>query len=73
MIVQPLLKSMNEMEKDCLKLFKHLLSYMGLRDSSKEPTVHILNHLKLCLKISGNILDEAYLQVLKQTTDNPNE
>lgn len=73
MIVKPLLKSGNLIEKECLKLFKHLLSYMGLRESSKEPQVHLFNHLKLCLKMGGNIFDEAYCQVLKQITDNPNE
>ena len=73
MIVKPLLKSGNVIEYECIKLFKHLLSYMGLRESSKEPQIHIINHLKLCIKTGGNIYDEAYAQVLKQITDNPNE
>lgn len=73
MLEKPLLKSVNVIEAECIKLFKHLLSYMGLRESSKEPQVHLFNHLKLCQKMGGNIFDEAYCQVLKQITDNPNE
>jgi len=73
LIMRPLLKSGNKIEKECIKLFKHLLSYMGLRESSKEPQIHCINHLKLCIKMGGNIYDEAYVQVLKQITDNPNE
>ena len=73
MLLKPLLKSGNVIEKECIKLFKHLLSYMGLRESSKEPSVHVFNHLRLCLNMGGNIYDEAYVQVLKQITDNPDE
>lgn len=73
MIVQPLLKSGNKIENECIKLFKYLLSYMGLRESSKEPLTHVANHLSLCKKMGADIFDEAYVQVLKQLTDNPNE
>ena len=73
MLLKPLLKSGNVIEKECIKLFKHLLSYMGLRESTKDPSTHVFNHLRLCLKMGGNIYDEAYCQVLKQITENPNE
>jgi hypothetical protein len=73
LIGKPLLKSGNVIEKECIKLFKHLLTYMGLRESSKDPQIHLINHLKLCLKTGGSIYDEAYAQVLKQITENPNE
>ena len=42
LIMRPLLKSGNKIEKECIKLFKHLLSYMGLRESSKEPQIHCI-------------------------------
>lgn len=73
MINAPLLKSGNVIEKECIKLFKHLLTYMGIRKSSKDPQIHIINHLRLCWKTGGNIFDEAYAQVLKQISDNPDE
>ncbi len=70
MISKPLLKSNNIITTECVKLFKHLLSYMGDRISSKTPIKHAMNHIKLCLRMGGNIYDEAYVQVLKQINEN---
>ena len=73
MIVKPLLKSGNVIEKDCIKLFKYLLTYMGLGESKKDPLIELFKHLRLCVKTGGNIYDEAYCQVLKQINENTNE
>lgn len=73
LLQRPLLLSSQRIEESCLKLFKHLLSYMGYRNSSKTPIKHACNFIKLCLKISGTIYDEAYVQVLKQLSNNPDE
>lgn len=72
MITKPLLKSGNNNQESCIKLFKYLLSYMGLRESSKNANVHVKNHLELC-KSSKGISDEAYVQVLKQISNKENE
>lgn len=71
MLTKPLLQSSNLITEESIKLFKHLLSYMGDRTSSKAPIKHAINHIKLCLKSAGNIFDEAYIQVLKQLNNNP--
>lgn len=71
MLTKPLLQSSNLITDESIKSFKHLLSYMGDRTSSKNPIKHACNHLKLCLKFAGSIFDEAYVQVLKQMNDNP--
>jgi len=70
MLTKPLLQSSNLVPDESIKIFKHLLSYMGDRTSSKNPTKHAICHIKLCLKYAGSLFDEAYIQGLKQMTDN---
>ena len=71
MITQPLLISSNIIPNECIKLFKHLQSYMGDKKTSKPSSKHAIKNISKCLKLAGGIYDEAYIQVLKQITDNP--
>jgi len=73
MLTKPLLQSSNLVIDESIKLFKHLLSYMGYTTSSKNPIKHAINHIKLCLKFAGSLFDEAYIQVLKQMNENPDK
>ena len=62
--------SLNDM---AIQLFKNLLSYMGDRRSSKKENLHMLKHTKLAMNSPEELKDEAYLQVIKQITNNPSE
>lgn len=70
MISSPLLKIASELEETSIQLFKNLMSYMGDRKSSKLPIKHIKKHLNLTLNSAEDLKDEAYIQVLKQITEN---
>ena len=41
------------------------------RKSTKKPIGHIRKHLTLTFNANSEVKDEAYIQVLKQITDNP--
>ena len=70
-IGKPLLKMEDENDIETAKqMFRHLLSYMKLRKSSKEPILHAKKFLRLIKKASPILKDEAYLQIYKQLHDN---
>ena len=48
------------------------MSYMGDRRSSKSPQLHVIKHIRLAMGSPEEVKDEAYLQVIKQITRNPN-
>ena len=62
--------SLNEM---AIQLFKNLASYMGDRRSSKKANQHILKHTKIAMSSPEELKDEAYLQVIKQITNNTHD
>ncbi len=71
LLEKPLLKASRLIKNESLQIFKHLQCYMCDRTSSKKSVNHVMKHLTLCLKVSGTIFDEAYIQVLKQINNNP--
>ena len=72
LLKKPLLKLPGSLEEIALQLFKNLVSYMGDRSSSKAPPLHAIKHTRLALRSPEEVKDEAYLQVIKQITRNPN-
>lgn len=72
LLSKSLIKLPGSLEDIALQLFKNLMSYMGDRSSSKNPFLHVIKHTRLAMKSPEEIKDEAYLQVIKQITRNPN-
>ena len=71
-ITKPLLKLPSSLEEIAIQLFKNLRSYMGDRNSSKSPQLHAVKHTRLAMGSPEEVKDEAYMQVIKQVTRNPN-
>lgn len=42
------------------------------RKSTKKPLDHVKKHLKICFNSDPDLMDEAYVQVLKQIHEHPN-
>ena len=72
LISKPLLRLPSSLEEIAIQLFKNLVSYMGDRTSSKSPQLHVIKHTRLAMGSPEEVKDEAYLQVIKQITRNPN-
>ena len=72
LISKTLIRLPSSLEEIALQLFKNLMSYMGDRSSSKNPQLHVIKHTRLAMGSPEEIKDEAYLQVIKQITRNPN-
>ena len=72
LLKKTLIKLPSSLEEIALQLFKNLVSYMGDRSSSKAPQLHALKHTRLAMRSPEEVKDEAYLQVIKQITRNPN-
>ena len=72
LISKPLLRLPSSLEEIAIQLFKNLVSYMGDRTSSKSPQLHAIKHTRLAMGSPEEVKDEAYLQVIKQITRNPN-
>jgi hypothetical protein len=72
LLSKPLTRLPSSLEEIALQLFKNLMSYMGDRSSSKNPQLHIIKHTRIAMGSPEEVKDEAYLQVIKQITRNPN-
>ena len=72
LLKKTLIKLPSSLEEIALQLFKNLVSYMGDRSSSKAPQLHAIKHTRLAMRSPEEVKDEAYLQVIKQITRNPN-
>lgn len=73
LIKKPLTNLPSSLNDMAVQLFKNLVSYMGDRRSSKKQNLHILKHIRLTMNSPEELKDEAYLQVIKQLTNNPND
>ena len=72
LLSKTLIRLPSSLEEIALQLFKNLMSYMGDRSSSKSPQLHVIKHTRLAMSSPEEVKDEAYLQVIKQITRNPN-
>merc|ERR1719245_2912548 len=71
-IKKALLKSNRDLDADAIQCFKNIMNYMGDRESSKyAPNLHAKKILRNILSAPAPLRDEAYIQVVKQTTQNP--
>ena len=72
LLSKTLIRLPSSLEEVALQLFKNLMSYMGDRSSSKNPQLHVVKHTRIAMSSPEEVKDEAYLQVIKQITRNPN-
>jgi len=61
------------MEDYSIHLFKLLQGYMGDRESIKKPIEIVKLYLKTTLNSVEDLKDEAYIQVIRQITNHPNQ
>jgi len=73
LIKKSLLKENRHLDAVAVQLFKNIMSYMGDRKSSKNGKEHCKKIIRQCLAAPTGIRDECYVQIMKQTTHNPNK
>jgi hypothetical protein len=71
MIKKSLLKQNRDLDEASLQSFKNVMSYMGDRKSSKPPVDHAKKLLRELMQQPSTLRDEVYMQLCKQTTQNP--
>lgn len=71
MIKKALLKKNRDLDVEAVQSFKNVMSYMGDRKSSKQPLDHAKKLLRNIMVLPIGIRDELYMQICKQTTQNP--
>lgn len=71
LIKKALLKENRSIDAEAVQCFKNIMSYMGDRKSSKQPVGHVKKMLGNLMQSPAGLRDEAYMQLCKQTTENP--
>lgn len=71
MIKKALLKQNRDLDAEAVQNFKNVMSYMGDRSSSKGPIDHAKKMLANLMIAPAGLRDEVYMQLCKQTTENP--
>merc|ERR1719397_1888334 len=72
MIKKALLKLNRNLDSDAIQCFKNIMSYMGDRSTNKKDMpLHAKKMLYNLLLAPSPLRDEAYMQLCKQTTENP--
>jgi hypothetical protein len=71
MIKKALLKQNRDLDEAAVQSFKNVMSYMGDRKSSKLPVDHAKKLLRELMQQPSTLRDEVYMQLCKQTTQNP--
>ena len=71
MIKKALLKKNRDLDMEAVQSFKNVMSYMGDRKSSKPALEHAKKLVRNIMVLPIGIRDELYMQICKQTTQNP--
>jgi len=71
LIKKALLKKNRDLDMEAVQSFKNVMSYMGDRKSSKPAIEHAKKLLRNIMFLPIGIRDELYMQICKQTTQNP--
>jgi len=71
LIKKALLKKNRDLDVEAVQSFKNVMSYMGDRKSSKPAIEHAKKLLRNIMFLPIGIRDELYMQICKQTTQNP--
>lgn len=71
LIKKALLKQNRDLDDEAVQSFKNVMSYMGDRKSSKPPLDHAKKMLRNLMQQPSTLRDEVYMQLCKQTTQNP--